>query len=107
MVSKSDKPCEKVADEGHDQECKEIEDEQPYEETKYASPYEESTTTATIKEKTYEETDSAADQSLCDPIYIVPDPNEQKKAYNLHQHLTSRSANLSNGHGVSVQLASQ
>lgn len=95
-----DPSYEEIEEEGRDQVYEVISDEQTYEETTYVELYEDSINTTTkAKEDCYEKPDDAVDQSLSDPIYIVPDPKEQNKK---DHHLSAKNISISCEHNVST-----
>lgn len=85
------KDYEEISDE-------EVRDEQLYAEPKDVRPYEKP---ILRKEKSYEDPDDATDQPLSSPIYIVPDPEEQKKME--YQHFTTQSTVINGEHNVSIE----
>ena len=96
-----DKSYEEVKEGMYNLDYEEIKDEQPYEEAKDVQPYEKPINTLR-KEKSYEEPDDATDQPLSSPIYIVPDPEEQKKMEYLYRHVDTQNTVIHGEHNVRV-----
>ena len=94
-----DQSYEEVKEGTYSQDYEEISDEQPYAEAKVAEPYEKP---VLRKEKSYEDPDDVTDQPLSSPIYIVPDPEEQKKMQYLYEYFTTQSTVINGEHNVSI-----
>lgn len=94
-----DQSYEEITEGKCDQEYEEIEDVHPYE---LVQPYEQ----PVKKEKPYDEPDTVLDKPLESPIYIVPDPEEQKKMDYSYYHFDTRSTDINGEHNVSVAIAS-
>ena len=89
---------EEITEGNYDQEYEEIQDVHPYDD---AQPYEEPASLK--KEKPYDEPDITLDHPLESPIYIVPDPEEQKKMDNPCHHFNAKNTNMNGDHNVSTQ----